>query len=539
MEPKVVLAISFFTLLTLTPVRGSETTDFVVVGGGTAGCAVAARLCEYLPHSQVTLLERAPPRDSNAEFLIRAPRNGFAAWVSPAVSETFLSAPNPALNGKKIPIITGNTLGGSSAINGMQWTIPNRGTVESWGIGGLSTRSARKFFNRAFRKVGFAVQKPPLKQIYARDMVRATAANDFKENRAPFKGKVDNSVWENFVAVDARGRRVDSCTAYLSPALTGKCAKNLKLIQGATVTQLRFAGRKKHLKVVGVEYVDSSDRQRQYPKTLLARREVILSAGPYGSPKLLQLSGIGPRNVLEKNGIEVKVPLGVGTKTQLRPLGFVVSLYPGVPIEPANDEKLVNSPVLRAKWEKGLGGVLGKSIGATNGRKGREYYFATGTILAESEGLGSPLLSSGCLPNPTSFGKLEIADSNPFSPPSVLPNLLTKERETQRLANCIRKLGAIHSSFPAEFAIMNQTAMGADVTADFVRENVVSGHHFVGGCPVGSVLKRNLRVRGVNRLRVVDASAFSTLPESAGPQASVYMLAEFASSKIAQEWRGS
>lgn len=508
--------------------------DFVIVGGGTAGCVLAARLCESLPKAKIVLLERAPPRDAAADFIVRAPRNAWKAFVSPSVVEIFPSEPNSGLNGRTLDLVTGNTLGGSSAVNGIQWVVPTKGTVESWGIRGLTTRSSGKYYNRAFKKVGFAIPEPSLKHIYVRDYIQAAASRGISESDRPSNGRIDYAIWENRVAVN-KGRRVDSCTAYLSPALKGQCVDNLTLMEGATVTKLVFGNRRNAQRITGVEYVDTSDVRLRNKKILVARKEVILSAGPYGSPKVLQQSGIGPKHLLSKIGIDMKADLPVGSKTQLRPLNIVSALYLTKPIEPSNNATILASAATRATWESGRGGPLAKAIGAINGRFKRESYFGTAFVFPEGGGLGSPLIGTGCLPNPASFGFLQITSKNPFAPLKVQANILGKKLDFHRMISCMRRINGVHQSFPLDFGIRNATPLASDLNESYVRESTISGYHFVGGCAVGSVLKPDLRVKRVQGLRVVDASVFRELPSSAGPMASVYMLAEFAASKIVSE----
>lgn len=98
--------------------------DFVVIGGGTAGCAIATRLCEYLPAASVAILERGAPRNAAEELLVRSPRLVGDAWVEPSVTEAIVTQPNPGLAGRTSTQFTGNTLGGSSSINAGQWTKP-------------------------------------------------------------------------------------------------------------------------------------------------------------------------------------------------------------------------------------------------------------------------------------------------------------------------------------------------------------------------------------------------------------------------------
>lgn len=532
MYPAVILF--WLSLLQLTTASELETSDFVIVGAGTAGCVMAARLCEALPKAKITLLERASPRNSDAEFIVRSPLQARKALGSLSVSEIFPSAPNPGLNNRSTPVVTGNTLGGSSAINGMQWTVPLAGNIEAWNITNLTTRSAQKYYVRAFNKLGIAIQKAPFKQIYARDYIAAAGAGGIQENANPFDGNVDTSVWENFLAVDPQGRRIDSCTAYIKPVLNGKCRDNLNLVQSATVSKLLLEDGKKKPRVKGVEYVDTSDKKLLNKKVVYAQREVILCAGPYGSPKLLQLSGIGPRDLLEKLGIDVKLDLPVGNQTQARALCTFKSHYKNKPIEPSNNEVLLESSQAHADWDVGRGSVYGTSILAINGRLNRDAYFSMGTTFERGAGMGEPLISSFCLATVESYGHLRIRENNPFAALDVNQNFLGDQADMGRVLSCMQRMARVHDNFPVDFGMQHLTPK-VEIDENFIRRTSNSAYHFVGGCPVGSVVSGRLLVKGVRALRVVDASVIKKMPDSSGPISSVYMIAEFISTEIVRK----
>lgn len=229
----------FLILSSCVDATASKRPDFVIVGAGTAGCAIAARLCTALPSSKIVLLERGFKRNDKAEFLVRSARKFSSTWESPMISEFFESMPNPGLFGRKVAIMTGNTLGGSSSINGMQWNIAHDDSVDRWGILGLSSRVAQKFYRRAYKKVGFARQPRSLRQIYADQYLDAGAKAGFQNSFAPFDSNITvSSMWQASFAATPTGRRIDSCTAYLTPAMQGRCRGNLKLLQGVTVTRV-------------------------------------------------------------------------------------------------------------------------------------------------------------------------------------------------------------------------------------------------------------------------------------------------------------
>lgn len=509
-------------------------TDYVIVGAGTAGCVLAARLCALLPDAKITLLERSMPRDKEAEFLVRSPRNFFNAFNSPKVSEIFADIPSLGLGNRSAIVKTGSTLGGSSSINGMQWVVPVCGTLEKWGISGLTTITSRMFYKRAFEKIGFKVQSRNLGTLYAPDHLRAAALSGYPEYNSPFDTSARRSMFENILAVDSKGFRVDSCTAYLAPVLKGECRDNLQLIQGATVTRVLLRGRRQRFVATGVEYVRSSDKTLWNKTVIRAKNEVILSAGPIGSPKLLQLSGIGPRPVLRKAGVKPKVILGVGAETQARAAVSITSSY-AVPLEPSNNSTLLNSLASRRQWGNGKGGVFATSPLTLNGRDRLEAYLSA-SASSFADGIDKPYISTTCLNNPKSVGYLRIKDNNPFSSPDVQFALLNNESDIASIERCLNRILPIHRNFPPRFNLTFVDPPNGVITREWIRKSSFWSGHYVGGCPVGSVLQSNLQVRMVRHLRVVDTSVFSTIPTSAGPMATAYMLAEFMAEEIKKQW---
>ncbi len=509
--------------------------DYVIVGAGTAGCALAARLCTLLPRATITLMERSPPRDRETEFIVRSPRQVRRAWLSSKTAELFFTEPGSGILNRKIQIYTGSTLGGTSSINGMQWVVPTRGTVEKYGIKGLSTDSSRLYYERAFKQVGFAKPRVNQRHVYAGDYMRAAAAAGFPENGDPFDTRSARDMFENRLAIDKKDRRVDSCTAYLKPVVNGTCKHNLRLIQGVTATRI-LLDEHRNKRATGVEYVRSFDKGLKNRMIIRAKREVILSAGPFGSPKLLQLSGIGPPSVLRKAGIAVKVDLPVGVKTQARPSIVVRSMYKGVPLEPSNNSTLLYSPDSRRQWENGRGGVLGVAPSLANGRDKQDGYLVVkGSFTPELE--GQPLIGSFCFTNVKSLGHFRIRDSNPFTPPDVDLALLSEKEDVDRSERCLNRMANIHRKFPRSFKLSFDLPTNGIVNRTFIRSAAGWAGHYVGGCAVGSVLHPDLTVRNVSHLRVVDASSLSVIPASAGPMSSIYMLAEYMSEQIATSFK--
>ncbi|KAI0567512.1 Glucose-methanol-choline oxidoreductase [Gracilaria domingensis] len=416
----------------------------------------------------------------------------------------------------------------------MQWVAPQAGTVEQWGIDGLNTSSSQPFYKRTFNQIQFAAQTGDLRFSYAGEYLQAAAEAGYPENLDPFD---DNSntrnMFENLLAVDSKGFRRDSCTAYLTPVINTTCRHNLKLVQGVTVSKILFT-ESRPLVATGVEYYHTKDVNMSRKGEICARKEVIISAGPFGSPKLLQLSGLAPRKVLRRAGIKVRAALRVGVRTQSRNFISISSLYTGVPLEPANNVTLVNSTESVRMFWAGEGGVQAKGSFFANGRDKRNAYL-TGTGSFSEAALGIPLLSSNCNGNVNSYGFVRVRNQNPFAKPDVQHGLLTRLKDVRRLERCLKTLVEIHRKLPARMNATIVDPVGGEISEEWIRNNAGWAGHFVGGCRVGHVLDGELRVRKTKRLRVVDSSSLRKLPTSAGPMGSVYMLAEYMADVIAKK----
>lgn len=510
--------------------------DFIIVGAGTAGNVVAARLCKSLPKATILILERGEPRNETTEFLVRASRNAGDAWNSPLVSEIYGSLPNPGLGGRKSTITTGRTLGGTSSTNGAQFTIPVGNTVDRWRIMGLTSPKSKRLYRRVFKTLGVAEQPNKLNPIHGDEFVKAADEVGFRRETDPFMTGVRRGIWPNRVAGDRSGRRIDSFTGYLKPLLRTKCKGMVQLLLGVTVTRIILS--KGDEKVVeGVEYVHSGDIMLRKKKFVRAKEEVIVSTGPFQSPKLLQLSGIGTPSVLRAAGVKPLVNLPVGEQTQARAASSFSVAY-SLSLEPANNKTILESIEAREMFRKGRGGVYGTSYSSHNGPVNQFGYIVTFFVFNQvppNELFNRPVFISACAGNPKSFGFVHIRNSNPFVPPDVHTNVLGDQSDVKGLLKCMKTMEPIHLNLPKQLRVSVNPPRSA-LTEEFIRQNSAYGLHFVGGCRVDDVVKRNLVVKGVRKLRVIDASVLKRMPTSSGPLASVYMIAEHASDMLSTKY---
>lgn len=542
-------------LFVLITVRATErehtgTFDFIIVGAGTAGSVVAGRLCTSLPQARILLLERGKPRSTRAEFLVRSSRMALDTWFDPEISKPVVVEPEPAFNNRQMPGTTGSTLGGSSSINFAQFTLPKNGTFEDWNFAGLSSTHALELLERIKRQLKVGPSAPSRLPDYHRELIEAAKRSGFRLTTSPHDGNDDDNVHITNDAVDDVGRRVDSYTGFVSKPIRSQCRKMLRLVQDATVERVLSrrskAGRGSPLggpfRAYAVEY-------RQGPKRLVAKAkyEIILAAGPMGSPQILQLSGIGPADILSKAGVPVVHQLPVGQYAQGRVMTILTHQYTA-PLSNANNKSLYASARARQQLLDGKGGLFGLNIAGVNGKLHSvgEFVSLFGFGLSFTHSLDRPLFQYGCLLNPerNSHSQLWINDSNVLTAPHMRLGVLNTKEELQRGVACVSRLISLSEEITKEiggFVISppNVSLSSPDATKNiesFVTEAAQNAFHFVGSCAVGRVVNRYFKVIGFEGLRVVDASVIPRIPESAGPLASVYIVAYHAANLLMSQY---
>lgn len=497
--------------------------DTVIVGAGTAGCALASRLSEDAKRS-VLLLE-AGPKDANP--WIHIPIGYGKTMHHPVLNWGFSTEPEPNMNGRRIYWPRGRTLGGSSAVNGL---IQIRGQPEdfdAWeaaGAQGWNARSVERYFERSLTCV--TVTRIADKSELVDAFIRGCADLGIPANHDLSGANQEGAGYLHLTT--RKGRRCSAAVAYLQPA---RGRPNLTIRTGAHVSRVLFEGRR----AIGVE----CDGQR------IIASEVVLCAGAIQSPQLLQLSGIGPAALLSSLRIPVIADLPVGENLQDH-LALRLIYKCTKPIT-TNDE-LAN---LWRKARTGLRYVLTRSgpmaIGVMTAgmitrvlpdAKTPDIQFFLSTVSAEERGAkphSFPGFTLVYYPmRPQSRGWVRIRSRDPREAPAIQPKYLSTEYDRRIMidgAKLARRIVASPSFSPY---VLDEYKPGRAVASDeqlldAIRNAGSSGYHPVGTCRMGSddaaVVDPQLRVRGVEGLRVVDASVMPVLV-SGNTNAATLMIAE-------------
>lgn len=528
---------------------GLEEFDFVVVGGGTAGCVLAARLSEDSAQ-RVCLIEaggngRSPYVDIPAAVL--------KAQRTPALNWGFVTAPQTQMMGRRIPLPRGRGLGGSGLINGNVYFRGHPLDFDDWaaaGAAGWSFREVLPYFIRSESNENF-----PGSPYHGRNgpMNVRTVTHPNELNEAFFaalaelgvKPRVDlcgeDSEGMALRQITVRsGRRETSARAYLWPSLR---RPNLKVLTDHRVVRILLEGSR----AVGIEA-----RAEGRNVIVRARREVILCAGALQSPQLLMLSGIGDAEHLRERGIEVR--------HALRDVGRNLHDHVAGPVHLITDDPTSYGLSWRA-LPRNLHAIAQYLLS----RQGpiANNIFESAAFLKTSEGLDRPDLQLVFQPArrppprfplpighgfglsavglyPRSRGRVTLESADPFAPPRADPQLLSDPQDLQVLLRGLRWGRRIFRSAPfaryrAREVSPDRALENDDELISYIRSEAYTVHHPVGTCRMGpdgdAVVDAELRVRGLSGLRVADASVFPSIV-GGNTNAVVVMVAEKAADMI-------
>jgi len=509
--------------------------DYVIVGAGSAGCVLAARLTED-PDVSVLLLEAGGP---DTKENIHVPL-GYLQLQRTDVDWDYVSAPEPHCNGRRIALPRGKVLGGSSSINAMVYIRGNHRDYDEWGQPGWSWDDLFPYFLKAednergaseWHGAGgpLPVSEQRSGMPASRAFVEAGTEAGLERNE-DFNGAGQDGVGL-YQVTQRDGMRASASVAYLHPAMATR--PNLTVMPFMHVNRVLFEG----TRAVGVE----ADRLGEVQE-LRAEREVILCGGAFNSPQLLMLSGVGPAEHLALRQIE---PLfdqpAVGEN--LRDHACAYSVWTAR--EPSSLLEAME-PAALEQFEASKTGVFTSNFAEAGGfaRVGAgaaapDIQFHTVPLQIVDEGFSDPVahgvFASACLLTPESRGSVRLASNDPTAQPVIRNNFFESGADLDRLAAGLRLTHEICARSAMEPHCTEPFTVPDDDSDDAFRSHVARTtfpiYHPVGTCAIGSVLDADLRVEGLEAIRVVDCSAMPTVPRG-NTNAPVIALAERAADLI-------
>jgi choline dehydrogenase-like flavoprotein len=510
--------------------------DYVIVGAGSAGCVLAARLGEDRG-VRVAVIEAGPP---DSEPVIHMPLAFRQLWES-RFDWGLWSEPEPELGYRRDLLPRGRVLGGSSSLNSMIYIRGNRADYDGWaamGLAGWGYEEVLPYFRRAednergesyYHGVGgpLSVSDGRSRQPLVGACIEAAVDTGIAPTDDHNGPRQEGAGW--FQLTQRNGRRCSTAVAYLRPAVQ---RGNVEVRTDTLATRIIL----ENGRAAGVELL-----RNNVLETVRAEREVIVCAGAYHSPHLLLLSGIGPADELRALGIEPRVDLPVGKNLHDHPMVVLVWLTDQPSLATAM------TPENLALFEREGRGPLtsgfcdgGAFIRTRPDLVAPDIQFHFGGAASIREAADPPIPHDGftifpTLLAPTSRGQVTLRNRLAHAKPRILHNYYATEDDTRsmidgtRVALEIASRPALRKLRTADWAVP-ESHSDADILA-FARRNTRTIFHPVGTCAMGPVVDAELRVHGVECLRVVDASVMPTVPRG-NTNAPTIMIAEKAADLI-------